>query len=105
VNTAIHTASHDVIVARTAGTSGSGVGITGFLVPVGTPGFKVEEYLWTFNMPTDHGRVSLRDVRVPDRAVFGRERITEGTEEIQMRRVAGYLFGFIQPDTLKGVTG
>jgi acyl-CoA dehydrogenase len=73
VNTAIHTASHDVIVARTAGTSGSGVGITGFLVPVGTPGFKVEEYLWTFNMPTDHGRVSLRDVRVPDRAVFGRE--------------------------------
>jgi len=34
-----------------------------------------------------------------------RYRITEGTEEIQMRRVAGYLFGFIKPDTLKGVTG
>jgi acyl-CoA dehydrogenase len=33
-----------------------------------------------------------------------RYRITEGTEEIQMRRVAGCLFGFIQPDTLKGVT-
>ena len=27
-----------------------------------------------------------------------------GAEEIQMRRVAGYLFGFIKPDTLKGVT-
>jgi aminoglycoside phosphotransferase (APT) family kinase protein len=34
-----------------------------------------------------------------------RYRITEGAEEIQMRRVAGYLFGFIKPDTLKGVTG
>jgi alkylation response protein AidB-like acyl-CoA dehydrogenase len=33
-----------------------------------------------------------------------RYRITEGAEEIQMRRVAGYLFGFIKPDTLKGVT-
>ena len=30
-----------------------------------------------------------------------RYRITEGAEEIQMRRVAGYLFGFIKPDTLK----
>jgi len=237
-NTGIHTASHDLVFARTSGTPGSGAGITGFLVPVGTPGFKVEEYLWTFNMPTDHGRVSLHDVRVPDSAILGREgrglevvqhffnenrirqaasslgaaqfcigrsvkyakarapfgkplasnqaiqfplaelhtqcemlralihktawsmdqfgplsqsdkvsmcnymanrlcceaadramqvhgglgysrhepfehiyrhhrryRITEGTEEIQMRRVAGYLFGFIEPDTLKGVTG
>jgi alkylation response protein AidB-like acyl-CoA dehydrogenase len=33
-----------------------------------------------------------------------RYRITEGAEEIQMRRVAGYLFGFIRPDSLKGVT-
>jgi len=33
-----------------------------------------------------------------------RYRTTEGAEEIQMRRVAGYLFGFIRPDTLKGVT-
>ena len=236
-NTGIHTASHDLIFARTSGTPGSGTGITGFLVPVGTPGFKVEEYLWTFNMPTDHGRVSLDHVRVPDSAILGAEgrglllvqhffnenrirqaasslgaaqfcidrsveyaksrkpfgkplasnqaiqfplvelqtqaemlralihktawsmdtygpltqsdkvsmcnyvanrlccdaadramqvhgglgysrhqpfehiyrhhrryRITEGAEEIQMRRVAGYLFGFIKPDTLKGVT-
>ena len=209
----------------------------GFLVPVDTPGFKVEEYLWTFNMPTDHAHVSFTGVRVPDSAILGTEgrglqivqhffnenrirqaasslgaaqfcidrsveyararkpfgkplasnqaiqfplvelqtqgemlralihktawsmdtygpltqsdkvsmcnyvanrlcceaadramqvhgglgysrhrpfehiyrhhrryRITEGAEEIQMRRVAGYLFGFIKPDTLKGVT-
>ena len=72
-NTGIHTASHDLIFARTSGAPGSGTGITGFLVPVGTPGFKVEEYLWTFNMPTDHGRVSLDHVRVPDRAILGAE--------------------------------
>ncbi len=34
-----------------------------------------------------------------------RYRITEGSEEIQMRRVAGFLFGYIKRDTLKGVTG
>ena len=236
-NTGIHTATHDLVFARTSGTPGSGQGITSFLVPVSTPGFKVEEYLWTFNMPTDHAHVSFTDVRVPDRAILGAEgrglqivqhffnenrirqaasslgaaqfcidrsveyaktrkpfgkplasnqaiqfplvelhtqaamlraliretawsmdtygpltqadkvsmcnyvanrlcceaadramqvhgglgysrhrpfehiyrhhrryRITEGAEEIQMRRVAGYLFGFIKPDTLKGVT-
>jgi alkylation response protein AidB-like acyl-CoA dehydrogenase len=237
-NTGIHTASHDLVFARTSGTPGSAAGITGFLVPVGTPGFKVEEYLWTFNMPTDHAHVSFDGARVPDSAILGREgrglevvqhffnenrirqaasslgaaqfcigrsveyaktrapfgkplasnqaiqfplaelhtqcemlralihktawsmdqfgpltqsdkvsmcnyvanrlcceaadramqvhgglgysrhepfehiyrhhrryRITEGAEEIQLRRVAGYLFGFIKPDTLKGVTG
>jgi acyl-CoA dehydrogenase len=224
-NTGIHTASHDLVFARTSGEPGSGHGITGFLVPVSTPGFKVEEYLWTFNMPTDHAHVSFTDVRVPDRAILGQEgrglqlvqhffnenrirqaasslgaaqfcidrsvayarerkpfplvelhtqaamlraliretawsmdtygpltqadkvsmcnyvanrlcceaadramqvhgglgysrhqpfehiyrhhrryRITEGAEEIQLRRVAGYLFGFIKADTLKGVT-
>ena len=34
-----------------------------------------------------------------------RYRITEGTEEIQMRRVAGYLFGFMDQQAPKGVTG
>jgi acyl-CoA dehydrogenase len=236
-NTGMHTASHDLVFARTSGAPGSGTGITGFLVPVGTPGFTVDEFLWTFNMPTDHAHVTLDHVRVPAGAVLGREghglevvqhffnenrirqaasslgaaqfcinraveyakvrrpfgkplagnqaiqfplvelatqaemlralihktawsmdqfgpltqseavsmcnyvanrlcceaadramqvfggmgysrhqpfehiyrhhrryRITEGAEEIQMRRVAGYLFGFIKPDTLKGVT-
>ena len=38
-------------------------------------------------------------------ALASRLRALWGTEEIQMRRVAGYLFGFIKPGTLKGVTG
>ena len=29
------------------------------------------EYLWTFNMPTDHPRLSLTNVWVPDDALFG----------------------------------
>ena len=32
-----------------------------------------------------------------------RYRITEGAEEIQMRRVAGYLFGFMGQQAPKGV--
>src|SRR5213080_777709 len=236
-NTGIHAAKYDLIFARTSGKPGDGDGITAFLTPTDSPGFKVEEYLWTFNMPTDHAHVSFTDVRVPDRAILGQQgrglqlvqhffnenrirqaasslgaaqfcidrsveyakdrkpfgkqlasnqaiqfplvelqtqgemlralihktawsmdtygpltqsdkvsmcnyvanrlcceaadramqvhgglgysrhrpfehiyrhhrryRITEGAEEIQMRRVAGYLFGFIKPDTLKGVT-
>lgn len=72
-NTGVHAASHDVIFARTAGEPGDPVGITAFLVPVDTPGFRIEEYLWTFNMPTDHARISLTDVHVPASAVFGEE--------------------------------
>ncbi len=34
-------------------------------------GVKVEEYMWTFNMPTDHPRVSFTDVFVPEDALFG----------------------------------
>ena len=37
------------------------------------PGFKIEEFLWTFNMPTDHAHISLTDVRVPHGAIFGGE--------------------------------
>lgn len=72
-NTGIHKASHDLIFARTSGEAGSGLGISCFLVPSNADGFKVEEYLWTFNMPTDHAHVSLKDVRVPDSAIFGGE--------------------------------
>jgi alkylation response protein AidB-like acyl-CoA dehydrogenase len=70
-NTGVHTASHDLIFARTSGAPGSGAGITAFLVPVDAVGFTVEEYLWTFNMPTDHAHVSLTGVRVPDTAILG----------------------------------
>ncbi|WP_280401115.1 acyl-CoA dehydrogenase family protein [Nocardia carnea] len=72
-NTGVHIADADLIFARTSGKAGEGRGITAFLVPTDAAGFKVEEYLWTFNMPTDHARVSLTDVRVPDSAVFGQE--------------------------------
>ncbi len=72
-NTGIHTASHDLIFARTSGKAGDGDGITCFLTPTDAPGFKIEEYLWTFNMPTDHAHVSFKDIRVPDSSIFGGE--------------------------------
>lgn len=72
-NTGVHIADADLIFARTSGKAGDGTGITAFLVPTDAPGFTVEEYLWTFTMPTDHARVSLTDVRVPLSAVFGSE--------------------------------
>jgi acyl-CoA dehydrogenase len=72
-NTGVHAASHDLIFARTSGQAGDADGISAFLTAVSSPGFTVEEYLWTFNMPTDHARISLREVRVPASAVFGGE--------------------------------
>jgi acyl-CoA dehydrogenase len=72
-NTGVHAASHDLIFARTGGKPGDAEGITAFLTPISSPGFTVEEYLWTFNMPTDHAHVTFRDVRVPDSAIFGGE--------------------------------
>jgi acyl-CoA dehydrogenase len=70
-NTGLHVATHDFVFARTAGKPGDAKGITCFIVPTKTEGFKVEEYLWTFNMPTDHPRVSLTDVVVPADAILG----------------------------------
>ena len=72
-NTGIHRAHSDMILARTSGGPGDGHGITAFLTPMGADGLVIEEYLWTFNMPTDHGRVSLTDVRLPDSAILGEE--------------------------------
>jgi acyl-CoA dehydrogenase len=72
-NTGVHKATYDMIMARTDGNAGDARGITAFLVPTDAEGFKVEEMLWTFNMPTDHGRVSLKDVYVGDDAIFGGE--------------------------------
>ncbi|OBJ73190.1 acyl-CoA dehydrogenase family protein [Mycobacterium sp. 1274756.6] len=70
-NTGVHRASHDLIFARTSGEPGSATGITAFLVPTDTPGFTVPFYWWTFNMPSDHGEVELRDVTVGADAVLG----------------------------------
>lgn len=72
-NTGIHKAPYDLVYARTSGKAGDGQGITAFLVPMKAEGLKIEEMLWTFNMPTDHGRVSLTDVRVPHSAILGGE--------------------------------
>ncbi|MGF1600291.1 MAG: acyl-CoA dehydrogenase family protein [Acidimicrobiales bacterium] len=72
-NTGIHKAHSDLIFARTSGEAGDGDGITAFLTPVDSPGFEVVEYLWTFNMPTDHAHVRFTDVRVSDSAIFGGE--------------------------------
>lgn len=70
-NSGLHHATHDIIFARTSGEPGDPKGITAFLVPTDSPGFKVEFFWWTFNMPTDHAEVSLTDVRVGNDAVFG----------------------------------
>ena len=69
--TGMHTASHCCLFARTSGEAGAAKGISAFLVPADAPGLKIEEYLWTFNMPTDHPRVSFTNVWVPDDALFG----------------------------------
>jgi acyl-CoA dehydrogenase len=70
-NSGLHHATHDIIFARTSGQPGDALGITAFLVPTDTPGFTVEFFWWTFNLPTDHAEVRLEDVRVPGSAVFG----------------------------------
>jgi alkylation response protein AidB-like acyl-CoA dehydrogenase len=70
-NTGVHRATHDLVFARTSGEPGQARGISAFLVPTDTPGFSVPYYWWTFNMPTDHGEVELKDVRVSSDAVLG----------------------------------
>lgn len=72
-NSGMHRATHDLVFARTAGTTGKAEGITAFLVPRDAPGLEVPFYWWTFNMPTDHAEVVLNDVRVPKDAVVGEE--------------------------------
>jgi alkylation response protein AidB-like acyl-CoA dehydrogenase len=72
-NSGMDAASHDLIFARTSGEAGDGEGITAFLTPTDSPGFEILEFLWTFNMPTDHAHIRLTDVRVPHEAIFGGE--------------------------------
>jgi alkylation response protein AidB-like acyl-CoA dehydrogenase len=72
-NTGLHSATVDLVFARTSGKPGDARGISAFLVPVTTPGFKVEYMWWTFNMPSDHAEVSLRDVVVPASTMLGEE--------------------------------
>ena len=72
-NTGIHKAKYDLVMARISGQAGEANGITAFLTPMDAAGVKIEEMLWTFNMPTDHGRVSFTNVRVPQTSIFGGE--------------------------------
>ena len=71
--TGMHVATHCAMFARTAGEDGDASGITCFLVPNPTEGLEIEEWMWTFNMPTDHPRLSVNNVWVPDSAILGVE--------------------------------
>lgn len=69
--TGSHVATHCMVFARHSGEDGDAKGIGCFIVPYDTPGVEVGEYLWTFNMPTDHPRLALSDVWIPEDAVLG----------------------------------
>ena len=81
-NSGLNHATHDIIFARTSGDPGSPVGISAFLVPTDAPGFNVDFFWWTFNMPTDHAEVTMTDVRVGKDALFGR--LDNGLELAQL---------------------
>ncbi|MET0446851.1 MAG: acyl-CoA dehydrogenase family protein [Aeromicrobium sp.] len=70
-NSGVHSATHDVVFARTSGKDGDATGITAFIVPMDAPGMEIVSYDWTFNMPTDHANVAVNDVRVPATAILG----------------------------------
>ncbi|MBI3785215.1 MAG: acyl-CoA dehydrogenase, partial [Deltaproteobacteria bacterium] len=72
-NSGMHSANYDLVFARTSGKPGAAEGITCFIVPSATPGLSVDLMWWTFNMPSDHAEVTLKDVRVPHTAIFGEE--------------------------------
>jgi acyl-CoA dehydrogenase len=69
--TGVHVANYILTFARTSGKDGDALGITCFVVPLKAPGVKIEEWLWTFNMPTDHPRVSYTDVWLPEDGYWG----------------------------------
>ena len=71
--TGMHVATHCAAFCRTSGKDGEAKGITCLLVPADNPGMVVDEYMWTFNMPTDHPRMHFEDCWVPDSAMLGEE--------------------------------
>ncbi len=66
-------AHHAIVFARTSGDPGAAEGITAFIVPTDASGVEVPYMHWTFNMPTDHAEMVLKDVRVPAGAILGEE--------------------------------
>ncbi|WP_300425058.1 acyl-CoA dehydrogenase family protein [uncultured Hyphomonas sp.] len=69
--TGMHAASHIMMFCRTSGNDGDAKGITCLITPARDPAIEIDEYMWTFNMPTDHARFYIRDLWVPEDAVFG----------------------------------
>ncbi len=69
--TGMHVATHCAAFCRTSGKDGEAKGITCLLVPIENPGMVVDEYMWTFNMPTDHPRMHFENCWVPESAVLG----------------------------------
>ncbi len=69
--TGLHMASHVMTFARHSGKDGDAKGIGCFLVPTNALGFEIGQYMWTFNMPTDHPKCSFTDVWIPADAVLG----------------------------------
>ena len=67
--TGMHVVTHVMVFARTSGQDGDAHGITCFIVP--KEQIKIEEWLWTFNMPTDHPRISLTNVWAPEDSYWG----------------------------------
>jgi alkylation response protein AidB-like acyl-CoA dehydrogenase len=72
-NSQVYRAKADLIFARTSGKAGDGDGITAFIVPMSTPGIEILYNHWTFNMPSDHPEVGLKEVRVPNSAILHQE--------------------------------
>lgn len=69
--TGLHVATHIMCFARHAGDAGNPRGIGCFIVPTDAPGFEIGQYMWTFNMPTDHPKCSFKDVWIPGDSVLG----------------------------------
>jgi acyl-CoA dehydrogenase len=90
-NTGIHKAQSDLIFARTSGDAGDANGITAFLVPTSNPGFEIVEFLWTFNMPTDHAHIRLTNVRVPGGEGRGLQVVQHFFNENRIRQAASSL--------------
>jgi acyl-CoA dehydrogenase len=84
-NTGVHKATHDFVFARTSGEDGEAAGISCFIVPVANDGVQIEEYYWTFNMPTDHARVSFTNVRVRAEDVLGDRQRPAGGPAVRAR--------------------
>jgi acyl-CoA dehydrogenase len=78
---AAHMATHDIVFARTSGEPGDHRGITAFIVATDSPGFTVEFFWWTLNMPADAAELTLSDVRVAASAVLGE--VDHGLASIQ----------------------